>query len=365
MFKQTITFLFLAFATSTLATNVLIPKQTGAITGASASVGPVVLSNDNEYLFNIPFEIDMGTGTAAFGFASNVTVMSNKNPGCNSLSTITAAITTKFIVPTAITSGLSTVCAVVTCPPYEDLLKGFEWAYVYNLTQLTPPFANVEMKLSDVAPAQYKTALKFLGTDATITLMLQNLTTFKAGMEIPMSYTVEVIKKSIMEFPTAVCGNRGKFPCGSQSCVYVGTSAPLCVACATYCTAVGTAIDAALPGTGNAAVYDKTEDLLSIFKTVAGSDAAKQAGFAKCKGASSYECVSIGDTTTQCPKGSKFSAAAAAAADKAAADAAAKKKAAATTTTAANSLGDDSGAGTIVQNTAALMAVMAIALQLL
>jgi hypothetical protein len=225
------------------------------------------------------------------------------------------------------------------------------------------------MKLSDVAPAQYKTALKFLGTDATITLMLQNLTTFKAGMEIPMSYTVEVIKKSIMEFPTSVCGNRGKFPCGSQSCVYVGTTAPLCVACATYCTAVGTAIDAALSGTGNAAVYDKTEDLLSIFKTVAGSDAAKQAGFAKCKGASSYECVSIGDTTTQCPKGSKFMTAAEGAkfmkaAEKAAADAAAKKKAT-TTTTAANSLGDDSGAGTIVQNTAALMAVMAIALQLL
>jgi hypothetical protein len=197
--------------------------------------------------------------------------------------------------------------------------------------------------------------------------MLQNLTTFKAGMEIPMSYTVEVIKKSIMEFPTSVCGAKGKFPCGSQSCS--GLSYAVCTACSVYCTAVGTAIDAALPGTGNAAVYDKTEDLLSIFKKVAGSDAAKQAGFAKCKGASSYECVSIGDTTTQCPKGSKFMTAAEGAkfmkaAEKAAADAAAKKKAT-TTTTAANSLGDDSGAGTIVQNTAALMAVMAIALQLL
>ena len=80
------------------------------------------------------------------------------------------------------------------------------------MKHVAPPYADIPFKLSDLAPIRYKTAMKFLGVDVTMTLMLQNFTTFKAGMEVPVSYTIEVLKKSIMEFPIAVCGNKGKKP---------------------------------------------------------------------------------------------------------------------------------------------------------
>ena len=119
-----------------------------------------------------------------------------------------------LVVPQTLKNALKTVCLVVTCPDYSEIIDNeLEVNFFLDMKALKPPYANDELKLSDIAPVEAKTALKFLGTDATITLMLQNFTTFKKGMEVPISYTIEVMKKSIMEFPTAICGTqKGAFP---------------------------------------------------------------------------------------------------------------------------------------------------------
>ena len=107
---------------------------------------------------------------------------------------------------------------------------------------------------------------------------------------------------------------------------------------------MGTALDAATGVANSAAAYENTADLIGVFKTVAtAAGATLPSQVSTCKGASTYQCISVGSTADQCPAGSKYEAPAAAPAAPI----------------------SDSGAATIVQNTAALMAIMAIALQLL
>ena len=130
--------------------------------------------------------------------------------GCTELSKITTKAAVRFSLPAAVTTAYNVACAVVACPSITALTDGFEVSFVHDMTSLTPPYDNVDLKLSDLAPAQYGQALKFLGTDVTFTLMLQNFSTFKKGLEVPLSVNVAVIKPALMEFPTALCGNYGK-----------------------------------------------------------------------------------------------------------------------------------------------------------
>ena len=102
MFKQTTILTILALAAYAIAADVTIPgkswhrqqtfaryldvltsntpqtqssAQTGAITGANAKVGPIVLSDANSaYSVTVPFEVKVGTGTATIGIDSEVIV---------------------------------------------------------------------------------------------------------------------------------------------------------------------------------------------------------------------------------------------------------------------------------------------------
>ena len=66
-------------------------------------------------------------------------------------------------------------------------------------------------------------------------------------------------------------------------------------------------MDLASGSAGTTAVYDKTEDLIKVFKTIAtAAGATMPSQVSTCKGASGLECISVGDTETQCPAGAHY-----------------------------------------------------------
>jgi hypothetical protein len=54
-------------------------------------------------------------------------------------------------------------------------------------------------------------------------------------------------------------------------------------------------------------VYDSTKDVLGTFKTIAtAASITLPSQISTCKGASTYECISVGSTADECPVGSHY-----------------------------------------------------------
>merc|ERR1711907_276596 len=137
--------------------------------------------------------------------------------------------------------------------------------------------------------------LELLGTDITFRIALSELRVYKKGVEMPVYIIVEVVKKSIMKLPAALCGSRGKNICGA-SCPITNS----CAGCATLCGVVGTVIDAATGESNQAAVFEDTYNVAKMLDDIKGNANLNNA-VRNCAAASSKKCFGIG-TADSCPE---------------------------------------------------------------
>jgi hypothetical protein len=142
--------------------------------------------------------------------------------GCDGLTTITATIDFKLIVPTAVSTAISTLNTVLTTggvtnlPDITALLSTVSIPDtvidISAMNKFDGRYDDVAITLSDKLPTDKEKILNLLGIELTITIELSRLTLFKKGMEIPIKYKLEILKKTIMKFPSSLCGAKGSYP---------------------------------------------------------------------------------------------------------------------------------------------------------
>ena len=188
---------------------------------------------------------------------------------------------------------LSLLTSKVTLPQQE-----------FDVSTLTPPYADYELPLSEKMTTDKKTVMNFLGVELTLILALSELKVYKKGMEVPVYLKVEILKKSIMKTQTATdCGNKNEYFCGAESCGTVGvtTGYAQCTACGLLCTGVGTILDAISGTSDTAAVVDKKYDVLKELKTFATAQSVTLPdNIQDCATDATVTCMRIGEADV-CP----------------------------------------------------------------
>jgi hypothetical protein len=168
----------------------------------------------------------------------------------------------------------------------------------HDVSSLTPPYADYELKLSPLLGADKKKVMDFLGVEVTLILALSELQVYKKGMEVPVYIKFEILKTSIMTTPGSTnCGNRGNKICGTQSCTSSDTvKAGLCTACGVLCTKITDIIEN-IAGSGEKAVVDDKVDVLKVLKDFATSqNVTLPDNIKKCTTNANVTCMGIGET---------------------------------------------------------------------
>jgi hypothetical protein len=180
-------------------------------------------------------------------------------------------------------------------PDISTLSDGFSITQEIDVSSMT---ADIDILLSDKVGVDKQKILNLLGTDITFRIAISELRLFKKGVEIPLYIVVEVVKKSIMKLPAESCGVRKANICGA-ACPAQETFT--CGACKALCTAAGTAIDAVIAGTDNAAIFEQTYNVAKLLNDVATDQSADTKGIVRdCAAATSKKCFGIG-TADACP----------------------------------------------------------------
>ena len=100
-----------------------------------------------------------------------------------------------------------------------------------------------------------------------------------------------------MKLPAESCGARKANICGAACPV---GDIP-CRSCELLCAAAGSAIDAVIDGTNNAAVFEQTYNVAKLLNDVATDQSADTKGIVRdCAAATSKKCFGIG-TADACP----------------------------------------------------------------
>ena len=100
-----------------------------------------------------------------------------------------------------------------------------------------------------------------------------------------------------MKLPAESCGARKANICGAACDV----TDLVCGFCDALCAAAGTAIDAVIDGTNNAAVFEQTYNVAKLLNDVATDQSADIKGIVReCAAATSKKCFGIG-TADACP----------------------------------------------------------------
>ena len=282
---------FALCASIAAAAPVSVPKVQASLSGITTYVGAITLNDTAGYVVTAPFGMDI-SGT---GFSGSVEAKTNDNPSCDGLKTITVTGSFKVNLPTALTNAISTLSATsVPVPDMSTLSDGFSITQEIDVSSLT---ADIDIPLSDKVGVDKQKILNLLGTDITFRIAISELRLFKKGVEIPLYIVVEVVKKSIMKLPAESCGSRKANICGAAC---PATEALTCGACATLCTAAGSAIDAVIAGTDNAAIFEQTYNVAKLLNDVATDQSADTKGIVRdCAAAPSKKCFGIG-TSESC-----------------------------------------------------------------
>ena len=275
------------------AAPVSVPKVQASLAGITTYVGAITLNDTAGYAVTAPFGMDI-SGT---GFSGSVEAKTNDNPSCDGLKTITVTGSFKLNLPTALTTAINTLSTALggtLVPDISTLSNGFAITQEIDVSSLT---ADIDILLSDKVGVDKQKILNLLGTDITFRIAISELRLFKKGVEIPLYIVVEVVKKSIMKLPAESCGARKANICGA-ACP-MGDA--VCGLCDALCTAAGTAIDAVIAGTNNAAVFEQTYNVAKLLNDVATDQSADTKGIVRdCAAAPSKKCFGIG-TADACP----------------------------------------------------------------
>ena len=301
-------FIALAVVCASIAASapITVNQVTATVAGVSTSVGAIVLNDTMRYKLTAPFEMTMGTGAAKMGFSGSVEAKTNDNPTCAGLKTITMDASFKLILPSDLTTPITTL-KNVGIPgfgkPFEDFIPdvssitddGFTISQEIDVSAMT---ADIDIKLSDKVGTDKQKILELLGTEITFRIALSELRLYKKGVEIPLYIIVEIVKKANMKLPSALCDDRGKNLCG-DAC---GTLDLSCKACDALCTAAGTVIDAVVDGTDNPALFENTFNVAKLLEDVATAASVTdlKGAVRTCAAASSKKCFGIG-TADVCP----------------------------------------------------------------
>ena len=301
-------FIALAVVCASIAASapITVNQVTATVAGVSTSVGAIVLNDTMRYKLTAPFEMTMGTGADKMGFSGSVEAKTNDNPTCAGLKTITMDASFKLILPSDLTTPITTLKNVnipVVGKPFEDVIPdvssitddGFTISQEIDVSAMT---ADIDIKLSDKVGADKKKILELLGTEITFRIALSELRLYKKGVEIPLYIIVEIVKKANMKLPSELCDDRGAYLCG-DAC---GTLDASCKACDALCTAAGTVIDAVVEGTGNSALFENTFNVAKLLDDVATAASVTdlKGAVRTCAAASSKKCFGIG-TADVCP----------------------------------------------------------------
>ena len=299
-------FIALAVVCASIAASapITVNQVTATVAGVSTSVGAIVLNDTMRYKLTAPFVMTMGDDDdSKMGFSGSVEAKTNDNPTCAGLKTITMDASFKLILPSDLTTPITTLKNFGVGKPFEDFVPdvssitddGFTISQEIDVSAMT---ADIDIKLSDKVGEDKKKILELLGTEITFRIALSELRLYKKGVEIPLYIIVEIVKKANMKLPSALCGDdRGANLCG-DAC---GTSA-ICQACDALCTAAGTVIDAVVDGTDNPALFENTFNVAKLLEDVATAASVTdlKGAVRTCAAASSKKCFGIG-TADVCP----------------------------------------------------------------
>jgi hypothetical protein len=284
---------FALCASIAAAAPVSVPKVQAELAGITTYVGAITLNDTAGYKVTAPFGMDI-SGT---GFSGSVEAKTNDNPSCDGLKTITVTGSFKLNLPKALTDAidtLSTALGGTLVPDISTLSDGFSITQEIDVSSLT---ADIDIPLSDKVGVDKQKILNLLGTDITFRIAISELRLFKKGVEIPLYIVVEVVKKSIMKLPAESCGARKANICGAAC----PTLDAVCGFCEVLCIAAGTAIDAVIDGTKNAAIFEQTYNVAKLLDDVATDQSADIKGIVRdCAAATSKKCFGIG-TADACP----------------------------------------------------------------
>lgn len=319
---------FALCASIAAAAPVSVPKVQAKLSGITTYVGAITLDDTAGYKVTAPFGMTLdgtcskdtytdkascedasncGFGSSdacnyvwtEAGFSGSFEAKTNDNPSCDGLKTITVTASFKLDLPTALTGAISTLSTALgsaLVPDISTLSDGFSITQEIDVSSLT---ADIDIPLSDKVGVDKQKILNLLGTDITFRIAISELRLFKKGVEIPLYIVVEVVKKSIMKLPAESCGSRKANICG-EDCE-AGVTYAACAACELLCTAVGTAIDAVIDGTKNAAIFEQTYNVAKLLDDVATDQSADIKGIVRdCAAATSKKCFGIG-TADACP----------------------------------------------------------------
>ena len=288
---------FALCASIAAAAPVSVPKVQASLSGITTYVGAITLNDTAGYVVTAPFGMDI-SGT---GFSGSVEAKTNDNPSCDGLKTITVTGSFKVNLPTALTNAigaLSTALESALVPDISTLSDGFSITQEIDVSSLT---ADIDILLSDKVGVDKQKILNLLGTDITFRIAISELRLFKKGVEIPLYIVVEVVKKSIMKLPAESCGSRKANICGAACPVTLANPNAACVSCEVLCAAAGSAIDAVIDGTNNAAVFEQTYNVAKLLNDVATDQSVDTKGIVRdCAAATSKKCFGIG-TADACP----------------------------------------------------------------
>lgn len=317
---------FALCASIAAAAPVSVPKVQASLAGITTYVGAITLNDTAGYKVTAPFGMaldgtcskDTYTDKASCedasncgiggsdacnyvwtgaGFSGSFEAKTNDNPSCDGLKTITVTGSFKFNLPTALTNAintLSTALGKTLVPDISTLSNGFSITQEIDVSSLT---ADIDIPLSDKVGADKQKILNLLGTDITFRIAISELRLFKKGVEIPLYIVVEVVKKSIMKLPAESCGARKANICGA-ACDALDA---VCLSCDVLCAAAGSAIDAVIAGTNNAAIFEQTYNIAKLLDDVAKDQSVDTKGIVRdCAAATSKKCFGIG-TADACP----------------------------------------------------------------
>lgn len=321
---KTLCFIFLCSLTAVNAATVNIGAfgVTSTTPAIKTYVGPLKLVDDPALGFTLDINGTYGTGANEIGFKMQVGAKTNDNPGCTEFKTIKMDATFQMTMPSAVTTVLGNsaldcfkkTCTLVTGGPSFtgiDILPNVTALtseiklpqQTYDVSSLTPPYADYELKLSPLLGTDKEKVMNFLGIEFTLILALSELQVYKKGMEVPVYMKFEILKTSIMTTPGSDnCGARGNKVCGTQTCAATITTLAIakCHACKYLCDEIKDIVKS-VAGSGKTAVVDDKADLLGALKYYATSqNVTLPDNIKKCTTNANVTCMGIGNTD-KCP----------------------------------------------------------------
>ena len=105
-------FIALAVVCASIAASapITVNQVTATVAGVSTSVGAIVLNDTMRYKLTAPFVMTMGDDDdSKMGFSGSVEAKTNDNPTCAGLKTITMDASFKLILPSDLTTPITTL----------------------------------------------------------------------------------------------------------------------------------------------------------------------------------------------------------------------------------------------------------------